>query len=136
MARNFSCVFTPDGARPKQAQPQQQQQAVMEEGFARLLKPTNVAKAEVHHRNLDRKIPHNDAKNLIEEVESSAKKEGRMLRMIQVQVWIRMMVWALLGNEGWEFLKKVMVKAEGGNEKETREKDKGEKVSLCNRYKT
>jgi len=40
------------------------------------------------------------------------RREAKLLQMIQIQVWVRMMVWSLEQEVGWEFLSRVVASAE------------------------
>eukprot|EP00579_Thalassiosira_antarctica_P011331 CAMPEP_0201914796 /NCGR_PEP_ID=MMETSP0903-20130614/4887_1 /ASSEMBLY_ACC=CAM_ASM_000552 /TAXON_ID=420261 /ORGANISM="Thalassiosira antarctica, Strain CCMP982" /LENGTH=1016 /DNA_ID=CAMNT_0048450253 /DNA_START=196 /DNA_END=3247 /DNA_ORIENTATION=+ len=81
----------------------------VEVGLAGILKSVATVKWEVMNRN------NNNEPTMYGEDEqegSAAKKEARLLQTIQIQVWIRMMVWSLEQEVGWEFLGRVIALAE------------------------
>lgn len=55
------------------------------------------------------------------------KTEARLLKLIQIQIWIRMMIWNLNGEGGWNFLGRVLEMATGSSPPAVSE----EKVSVA-----
>lgn len=76
----------------------------VEHGLANVLKSVERVKWQVMNRNTSNS---NTNEQGGEDGELVTRKEARLLQMIQIQVWMRMMVWSLEDEHGWEFVKRV-----------------------------
>ena len=101
----------------------------VEKGLVGVLKSVGVVKREVMNRNKNSittaalpatKKGGNDkkGKGRDEEEEELAQKEAGLLQLIQIQSWIRMIVWNFEGKVGWEFLQEVIALADAKDEVE------------------
>ncbi|KAL3760384.1 hypothetical protein ACHAWU_006176 [Discostella pseudostelligera] len=98
----------------------------VEIGLARIFKSSNRVRWEVMNRNSQS----SDDEELL------AAKEAHLIQLIQVQVWMRMMVWSFEREAGWEFLLRVIALADAewdqqvegnGTSKRGKKKKKGKK---------
>lgn len=108
----------------------------VEASLAGVLKSVDRMKWEVMNRNNIIQGSAEDDDVLV------TKNDARLLTMIQLQVWMRMMVWSLEDCTGWEFLERVIALADAkhdsnkdsgkklkGNKKKKKSKKKGNKAS-------
>jgi len=93
--------------------------------LSKIITSVEMMKRKVMNRNVvgfSRNSNNNDDNNHVREEQEAAlllaKKDASLLQMIQIQVWIRMMMWSLEGDAGWTYLEQVVKLSEEEEEEE------------------
>ncbi len=111
---------TTTGSYPstKSGAEQEKQHIYIQKELSKVVCSVAMMKRKVMNRTVGLESTVNDGCNINEEEtaaqqqqqqqQQQAKKEASLLQMIQIQVWIRMMMWSLEGEAGWTYLEEVM----------------------------
>lgn len=116
----------PDAEQATQSEVDKEEQLHIQKALSKIITSVTMMKRKVMHRTVGLKnnATHNNDNTDEEEKEAAAaaaqllaKKEASLLQTIQLQIWIRMMMWNLEGETGWTYLEEVvkLTKEENGD---------------------